>query len=126
MSNPDPDDSKRRALMRARTEAANPVLARVQYGLLGPCVDLALLLGVGVGHYAALSVFFSSCTQDEAGMDSSRSSAAASRSVGIVPLSTREMMNLETPTRSARSLCVRLSASRRCLSSCEVINGQVA
>lgn len=122
MSNADPNNSKRRA---TGTEPTDTERGGVQYGLLGPCVAFALLFWVGVGHYAALSDFCSE-TQDEAGMDSSRSRAAASRSVGMVPLSTREMINLETPTRSARSLCVRLSASRRCLSSCEVINGQVA
>jgi hypothetical protein len=50
MSDTDPDDSKRRA---TGTEATNTERSGVQYGLLGPCVDCVLLLGVGVGHYAA-------------------------------------------------------------------------
>lgn len=52
MSNTDTDHGQRSATL---LEPFNPVLARVQYGLLGPCVDRVLLLGVGVGHYAALS-----------------------------------------------------------------------
>lgn len=56
MSDTDTDDSERRATL---VEPFNAVLARVQYGLLGPCVAFALLVGVGVSHYAALSVFCS-------------------------------------------------------------------
>jgi hypothetical protein len=56
MSDTDTDDSKRRA---TGTKASDPVLARVQYGLLGPGVAFALLVGVSVGHYAALSDFCS-------------------------------------------------------------------
>jgi hypothetical protein len=54
MSDTDPDDSKRRATL---IQAANPVLACVQYGLLGPCVDFVLLFGVGVGHLFAAPFF---------------------------------------------------------------------
>ena len=56
MSDTDTDDSARRA---TGTQPTDTERSGVQYGLLGPCVDRVLLLGVGVGHYAALSVFCS-------------------------------------------------------------------
>lgn len=56
MSDIYPNDSKRRA---TGTKAADTERACVQYGLLGPCVAFALLVGEGEGHYAALSAFCS-------------------------------------------------------------------
>ena len=56
MSDTDTDDSQRSA---TGTQASDTDCISVQYGLLGPCVAFALLVGVGVGHYAALSVFCS-------------------------------------------------------------------
>jgi hypothetical protein len=47
MSDTDTDDSERRA---TGTEATDTDRISVQYGLLGPCVAFALLVGVGVGH----------------------------------------------------------------------------
>lgn len=52
MSDTDTDDSEGRA---TGTKPTDTDRVSVQYGLLGPCVDRVLLLGVGVGHYAALS-----------------------------------------------------------------------
>jgi hypothetical protein len=54
MSNPNPDDSKRRA---TGTKPTDTERGGVQYGLLGPCVDLALLFGVGVGHLFSAPFF---------------------------------------------------------------------
>jgi hypothetical protein len=56
MSNTNTDHSERRA---TGTQPTDTERSGVQCGLLGPGVAFALLVGVGVGHYAALSVFCS-------------------------------------------------------------------
>jgi hypothetical protein len=86
MSDTDTDDSERRA---TGTQATDTDRVGVQYGLLGPCVAFALLVGVGVGHYAALSVFCSvlrrTASTRSSGVAKPASTSLGKYLAGIVP-----------------------------------------
>ena len=90
----------------------------VQYGLLGPCVAFALLVGIGVGHYAATSFLADSTSLGVTSPPVSFQIRTARSSDGVrLPLATSERCDRLIPSRCAILEARPRSAERYDLSS---------
>ncbi len=99
MSDTDTYDSERRA---TGTQPTDTDRVSVQYGLLGPCVAFALLVGVGVGHYAASSFLADSTSLGVTSPPVSFQIRTAKSSDGVrLPLATSDKCDRLMPSRCA-------------------------